>query len=159
MDIAYNLVASSRFSRTGLQRIMPTDFKLECTHRMRTTDASLSGSKLDKNNLRLYLKLISICLAVRDEEPGWELGGHMQRSISSRHAVCERDVSSRPARLPNSSQLLRLKPIDRSLSTQHPQPIIPEDDLSISDRNIHAVCGLGIPDRLVRQGDGGELSE
>jgi hypothetical protein len=56
---------------------MPTDFKLECTHRMRTTDASLSRSKLDKNNLRLYLKLISMYLAVRDEKPGWELGGHL----------------------------------------------------------------------------------
>jgi hypothetical protein len=44
---------------------------------MRTTDASLSRSKLDKNNLRLYLKLISICMAVRDEEPGWQLGGHL----------------------------------------------------------------------------------
>jgi hypothetical protein len=44
---------------------------------MRTTDASLSRSKLDKNNLRLYLKLITIYLAVRDEEPKWELGGHV----------------------------------------------------------------------------------
>jgi hypothetical protein len=56
---------------------MPTDYRFESIHRMRTTDASLSRGKPCQNNLKLYLKLITIYLAVRDEEPRWELGGHV----------------------------------------------------------------------------------